>query len=79
MITEVYVVVAILCSKTDCWRQNIWHGTDRMQCMAEAVKIRVNPPVHVNETKMSACLVERERPGYEWTREGYWRKVKKPD
>lgn len=61
MIAEFYTVLAIMCTRTECWKQNVWYGADRMQCMAEAVKIRVNPPAHVNETKMAACLVDRER------------------
>lgn len=76
MIAEYYTVLAILCSKTDCWRQNVWYGADRDACMAKAVQVRVNPPAHAQETKMSACLVERAKPGYEWAEQGYWRKVK---
>lgn len=76
MIAEMYTVVALMCSKTDCWRQNVWYGRDRDMCMAQAIQIRVNPPAHVQETKMSACLVTRERPGYEWAEQGYWRKVR---
>lgn len=66
MILELYTVVALMCDKTHCWRATVWTGRDRDMCMAQAVQIRVNPPAHVQETKMSACLVERVKPGYRW-------------
>ncbi len=78
MITELYVVVAILCDRRDdCVQRTVWSGKDRTECMAQAVQVRVNPPSYVNHTKMSACLVERMKPGYEWSdRYGYWRKIR---
>lgn len=76
MITELYLVTALLCDRHRCWQQTMWTGTDRNQCMVQAVQARVNPPPYVKETKMSACLVERAKPGYEWTEQGYWRKIR---
>jgi hypothetical protein len=79
MITEFYFVTALFCNKVRCWEETTWTGKDRITCMAEAVQARVNPPSYVNETKMSACLVERVKPGFEWSEYGFWRKVKKSD
>lgn len=76
MIVEIYTVVALLCDKRGtCYERTVWTGRDRLQCMAEAVQVRVNPPAYADSTKMSACLVERTRPGYVWDT-GQWRKVR---
>lgn len=80
MIAELYFVVALMCPKQGtCFERTVWTGRDRTECMAQAVQVRVNPPSYVNETKMSACLVERVKPGYEWAEQGFWRKVKIQD
>jgi hypothetical protein len=80
MILEIYTVVALLCDKrNDCVQRTVWTGRDRTECMAQAVQVRVNPPSYVNETKMSACLVERVKDGFEWAPQGFWRKVKIQD
>jgi hypothetical protein len=74
MLVEAYTVIAILCDRQHCRERTVWHGKDRTQCMAEAVQVRVSPPWPWHETKMSACLVDRERPGYEWAPQGYWKR-----
>ncbi len=73
---SLYFVVALLCDKRgECWHRTVWTGKDRTQCIAQAVQVRVNPPAYADHTKMSACLVERTKPGYEWDT-GQWRKVR---
>lgn len=58
--TELYTLIALLCSPLGCGDTILWTGTDRTMCRAEERYARMNPP-YGYVVKATICAVDRKR------------------